>query len=467
MLTKVKEWIDTHNLLVKGDRVLVACSGGPDSLALLYILYRLQSDYHFYLAAAHVDHMFRGRESAEDAAFVSQTCAQLDIKCYQTVINVPEYIKKTGRSTEEAARILRYAFLRQTARSEGLTKIATGHNRDDQAETVLLNLLRGAGGVGLAGMQAVTKDIIRPLLNTTRQEIEDYCKINSLRPRFDSTNAHTDYTRNRIRLELLPILEEYNSNVKDALCRTALLVGDEHDFVRQYVLKLGHSGVISETDSKITIDCKRLQQEHPAVQRELLRIVIEKKRGNLKGITFWHVEQLVKMLLHRTVGSKMVLPGGLVAKKGYGTLELGNAIPTASSSVSIPNPGIALVIPGTTTVPELGIQVTAKVLEAKPLNVDSCSAVFDLDALQLPIYVRTRLEGDRFCPCGMQGHKKLKDFFIDTKVLREERDTVPIFTDKLDIIWVGGYRRAQHGRISVSTKQFLQLTIIEQGDFNA
>ena len=464
MLTKVKEWIDARNLLVEGDRVLVACSGGPDSLALLYVLCHLQSDYHFYLAAAHVDHMFRGRESAEDAAFVRKTCTQLGIKCYQTAINVPEYIKKTGRSTEDAARILRYAFLRQTARSEGLNKIATGHNRDDQAETVLLNLLRGAGGAGLAGMQAVTKDIIRPLLNTTRQEIEEYCKVNHLKPRFDSTNAHTDYTRNRIRLELLPILQEYNANIKDALYRTAMLVGDEHDFIRQYVLKLTHSGVVFERDGITTFDCKRLQQEHPAVQRELLRTIIEKKRGDLKGITFWHVEQLVKMLLHRTVGSKLVLPGGLVAKKGYGTLELGSAVFTASSSVTIPNPGIAIAIPGTTTIPELGIRVIAKVWETKPFNVDSCSAVFDLDTLQLPVYVRTRLAGDRFCPCGMQGHKKLKDFFIDVKILQEKRDNVPIFTDKLDIIWVGRYRRAQHGKVSTSTKQFLQLTIIEQGD---
>lgn len=463
MLTKVKKWIDEHHLLTQGDKVLVACSGGPDSLALLYLLNQLRPEYRLYLAVAHVDHMFRGRESAEDAAFVNAFCRELGIECYQTAINVPEYSRKTGRSHEDAARFLRYAYLRATAEHAGISKIATGHHRDDQAETVLLNLLRGAGSSGLAGMQPKENGLIRPLLSISRQEIEAYCREHDLKPRFDSTNAKTDYTRNRIRLELLPSLELYNANIKAALCRTASLVGAEQDLIHRLALKI-MPDLVKATNGKTLLNANLFAKEHLALQREILRSVLEKKRGHLKGITFYHVEQLLEMLLHKQVGSSIILPGGLVARKGYGTLELSGESPGTEPSNSIPYPGIELAVPGRTDIPELGLSVVASVSEASPKE-HPLSAVFDLDALKLPIYVRTRREGDRFCPSGMYGHQKLKDFFINAKVLREERNKIPIFTDTLEIIWVGGYRRASYGKTGRLTKQFLQLTMIKQGDY--
>lgn len=463
MLTKVKNWIAANHLLAKGDKVLVACSGGPDSLALLHVLFQLRQEYDLYLAVAHVDHMLRGEEAREDARFVGNFCEKLGVACYQTAINVAEYSKETGRSVEETARLLRYAYLRKTAQDAGIGKIATGHHRDDQAETVLLNLLRGAGSSGLAGMQPTENDIIRPFLAISREDIEAYCDEYKLKPRIDSTNAHTDYTRNRIRLELLPALEKYNPNIKAALYRTAMLVGTEQAFIRGFAARIIPE-TVREDNGKTILDAKRFAQEHLAVQREILRNVLEKKRGHLKGITFCHVEQLLEMLLFKPVGSSMTLPGGLSAKKGYDVLELGGELVAKQVPPNIAYPGTELVIPGTTEIPELGITVTAKILSAKP-KAEPCSAVFDLDALTLPVYVRTRREGDYFRPKGMQGHQKLKKYFINAKVLQEKRDYIPIFADSLEIIWVGGCRCAEHAGVSPATKHFLQLTIFLQGDY--
>lgn len=462
MLTTVKRWIERNRLLDSGDRVVAACSGGPDSLALVHILHQLQPEYGLTLAVAHVNHMFRGDESDADAAYVAKFCAGLGLPLYETAIDVPRYIKSSGRSAQDASRILRFRYLRHVAAELGGAKIATGHHRDDQAETILLNLLRGAGSTGLAGMRPTGNGIIRPLLNMSRRDIDDYCRECGLSPRIDSSNLKTDYLRNYVRIELMPQLKHrINANLAETLCRTARLLGDEHDFITEYASNLWPS-LASEEKAVIIIDCQRLISLHISLQREMFRMAIAKKQGNLKGITFFHVERLLELAMSGSVGSIIELPGDIIARKGYGTVALEAPSPEPLPT-GIGPPGSELVVPGITEVPALGLTITAKLLAVRPEPGVADTAIFDWRELTPPLYVRTRQEGDRFWPSAAPGSKKLKEYFIDAKIPRQIRDRLPIFCDSRGIIWVGGYRQAERSRPVGNTETYLQLSIKHRG----
>ena len=459
MLTKVKAWIDRHAMLIAGDKIVVACSGGPDSLALLHIFNEFSAEYNISIFAAHVNHMFRGLESAQEADFVVDFCEKRRITCFSTAIDVPEFIVQTGLSGEDAARIVRYRYLRSIASELGGAKIATGHHRDDQAETVLINILRGAGSTGIRGIQPVNGDIIRPLLSVNRAEITEYCRAHYLEPRFDSSNQETHYLRNRIRIMLLPQLEkQYNVAIKDALCRTATIIGDEHDFIQTTAKRLW-SQVAVQQATKIFIDAKNMESVHIAVKREIFRMAIEKKQGSLTGISFHHVEMLLELLSTGRVGSTRQLPGGLSAYKSYDGLYLDENNVVLPSSVDY---GVQVLdVPGTIHIAELGIMITTELTDERNSTCHSHVAVFDWLTLKPPLFVRTRRDGDKFQPLGFHGSKKLKDFFIDAKIARNVRNCTPIICDRQGIIWVGGYRQAESGKVTDKTKRFLQITIIK------
>lgn len=464
MLEKIKAHIQRYKMLTKGDRVVVACSGGPDSLALLYILTELRPSYQLELAVAHVNHMFR-EESAEEARFVGRVAGQLGAAYYQTEINVPEYIQKTGLSAEEAARIVRYRFLYQVAEEWQANKIAIGHHRDDQAETVLLHLLRGSGTKGLGAMKRVNGLLIRPLLAVSRQEIEEYCQLTNLQPCEDMSNQNLDFLRNRIRLELIPHLESrYNPALRSSLCRTAEIISDEHDFILQSAQKALQS-IGKETSDHIYLNSDELVKYHVSMQREIFRLAIEKKQGHLKGISFLHVENLIEMAVRGSVGSSLPLPGGLIAQKGYSSIALTFSRHCESKS-RVALSEVMLNIPGSTVLTQLGIAISAKLSDIPIESLALGQALFDWNELQEPLVVRTRQEGDRFNPLGIKGSKKLKEFFIDSKIPRCQRDSIPLVCDRLGIIWAAGYRQSERGKVTAQTSRFLQLTLMKQEDYS-
>lgn len=458
MLNEIRKWINRHHLICPGDKVLAACSGGPDSMALVHILLMLAPEYNFTLAVGHVNHMLRGGESDEDEQFVKTFCRRRHVPFYRTAIDVRRFRQKSGRSVEDAARHVRYDWLQKVALDIGGAKIATGHHRDDQAETVLINLLRGAGSAGLRGMQPERNGIIRPLLSVSRQEIAMYCAEHRLNPRTDSSNRDTDYLRNRIRLRLLPDIErEYNPSIREALWRTAALLSDEHGFIRETVLALWPQ-IAKEHGTAMSLDEELIRRQPRALQREIFRLAIEKKQGNLKGISFCHVENLIYMTETASVGSIMELPGGLLAKKGYHVIEIGQE--KIEMPVESILPGIQLNVPGITYIPQSHSKIIARMLDAYPCqDKNAMTAVFDWQALTPPLFVRTRVPGDRFRPIGLNGTKKLKDYFIDEKVPRCRRDEALVFCDEKSIIWVGGYRQAEHGKVTARTTEYLQLII--------
>ncbi|MBP2633369.1 MAG: tRNA(Ile)-lysidine synthase [Firmicutes bacterium] len=458
MLEKVKCYCDQNGLLKQGDTILVACSGGPDSLALVDVLLKLKEAYQIEISVAHFDHMFRGAESQADAAFVAEFCNKNKIDYYQKTFDVPAYIKKTGLSPEEAARIVRYDFLREVAKSLGNASIATGHHKDDQAETVLIHLFRGAGSSGIGGIRPISHGIIRPLLSVTRQEIEEYCQNSQLVPRIDSTNAEPYYLRNRIRLQLLPeLMEKFNPAIKDALCKSAEIIGAEHEFIRQSVEVIWQDLIFQE-DEAVVFNREKLNRLHIAQKRELFRIAIEKKQGHLRGISFMHVEKMIVLSEKGFVGTHIELPGNLIFKCSYQQMILSVA---QGSGEKPDNLHVMLDLQGDTYIPELNLTVQGELTDSlmNPSGINS--VVFDFEQLVPPLFIRFRQTGDRFHPSGMEGSKKLKDFFIDCKVERQKRDTVPLLCDQRGILWISGYRQSVFGRVSEKTKKFLRVSIRE------
>jgi tRNA(Ile)-lysidine synthase len=466
MMTKIRQVIEKNKLFTAGENVLAACSGGPDSLALVHALSLLREESGISLTVAHVNHMLRGAESDADARFVAEFCCGLGLPFYQANVDVPGYVDERGGSTEDAARILRYEYLRQVARQLGGAKIAVGHHLNDQAETLLFHLFRGAGSAGLAGMRPVRGDLVRPLITVNRQEIDRYCREHDLTPRQDSTNFDSAYSRNYLRNELIPLIERrFNARLAETLARTAELAGDEHDYIETQAGKLWPT-VVQETADSLIIDCERINLLHAAMRREIFRAAIAKKQGDLKGITFLHVERLIELSISGNVGSVIELPGGLTVCRGYGQLNLTTQRPLPLLP-AIPAPGIRLQVPGVTAIPGLGLVVTVRLMDVFPGEEGEGTAVFSLGQITLPIYVRTRQNGDRFRPAGATGSKKLQDYFIDNKVPRQKRDQIPIFCDSQGIFWVGGYRRAQRTDAAPGGHRYLQLTITTGGFTNA
>lgn len=467
MIQQVKAFIEKHQLLTHGSCLVAACSGGPDSLALVHILAQLRSDYGMHLVVAHVDHMFRGQESAEEAVFVELFCQQHDIPCHRTALDVPAFIAASGLSGQEAARILRYRYLREVAAAVGAASIATGHHQDDQAETVLLHLLRGAGGDGLQGMKPRNEDIIRPLLGISRVDIEAYCEQSALQPRYDSSNAKPEYLRNAIRLELLPhLMQRYNPAIKEGLCRTAAIIGEQQAYVRSEAERLWAAVAVEEADG-ILLQPQLFSNQHKALQREIIRLAIEKKCGNLTGIGFDHIEQIIELLIAGRTGAKVELPKGFYGYKTYGGVELRSG-QTSATVKDIDLPETQLILPGITKITQLGLAFSARIGQDRNGGpAEGRSALFDLDQLLLPLYVRGRRPGDRFRPLGMTGTKKVKDFLIDVKLERAQRNRLPIVCDAAGtIIWLAGLRQAEQGKITRHTRNFLCLTIENQGEQN-
>ena len=459
MLEKVKKWCEREELFQTGDAIVIACSGGPDSLALVNLFLDLRKTYELRISVGHVDHMFRGAESKADADFVRTFCKHNDLPFYLKTVDVPAFAKEKALSAEEAARIVRYDFLRDLAAKLGGALIATAHHRDDQAETILLHLFRGAGSQGIAGIRPKSCGIIRPFLSVTRQEIERYCKEKNLIPRIDATNSETEYLRNKIRLELMPVLKKtYNPVMPAALCRSAELIGDEHDFINASAKTLWKD-IVSETAGKLVINRSQLQRLHIALQRELLRLAIMKAVGDLQGMGFLHIEQLISFVRAGKTGTILELPKQFVCVCDYETVKLCHK----SALKQPPQRDVfqVLRVPGFTPVPLLQITVQVEKINeyVKPNGFDNI--VCDMDQLNGELFLRLRRPGDRFQPSGMSGFKKLKDFFIDNKVARVERDQIPIFCDQNTIFWVGGLRQNQTSQISGQSKHFLRFTILK------
>jgi len=496
---RVLRFIREQHLISGQQKLVVAVSGGPDSVCLFHILVNLREELGITLHVAHLNHQLRGAESEADARYVADLARQLNTPATIEQRDVKAYQARQRLSLEEAAREVRYTFLAQVADSIGADRAAAGHTVDDHIETILMHLIRGAGTRGLRGLQPSSQwqsvgnslTIIRPLLQISRQETEGYCQQHQLVPRLDATNLSPSPLRNRIRQQLLPLLQSYNPQVAEALLRTAHIAADDLAFLDKEISRLWGK-VAQEQENTIILDKERFGQLPPALKRHLLRASIEKLIGNLKDIETRHIEEIMATL-DKPAGKRISLPEGLTFLVEYNKYLLGSD-PAALSPFPILEAKFALKIPGETQLPGWCIEATiidreqaakkdedltpsrGSVKGRSPFtNYSSPSplkergiqgvrlidndfiAYFDLDKAGNKLTVRTRKLGDRFQPLGMSQPKKLNEFMIDSKIPQSWRERIPIVCSPQHILWVVGWRIDERAKVTDNVKQILRL----------
>lgn len=453
---KVRDWTERHALLPEGARVVAACSGGPDSLALVDLLLPLCETHSCKLFVAHVDHCMRGAAAEADAAFVEAFCAERNLPFFGGKVDVPAQQSASGGSLESVARDCRYRFLRQVARDAGGALIATGHHKDDQAETVLLHLLRGSGAQGLGGIRPRQDDLIRPLLCLTRQEIEDYCRAKALNPCKDETNSVLDFRRNRLRHETIPLLREaFNPSLTETLCRTAEILSAESDFLDHQAAAVLETLIIKESPACV-LRTAAWRQLHVALQRRVLLKLLYRLRGEPKGFSFHHVDIINEFLISAGPGKRLDMPDHIIVEMGYGSAGFRTADENLPA-FSLPQP-LLLNVPGETVAAAWGATFRVSLHEGKPAGFDGYgnrNIVLDAAQVRGPLQVRSRLPGDRLQPLGATGTRKLKALLIDLKVPRPQRENIPIVCDGEGIVWVTGVRQAERTRVTGHTTRYM------------
>lgn len=434
---KFLENIKRYNLIEAGEKIFVGVSGGCDSMFLLYNLILLRDERNFQMCVLHLNHMVRD-EAEDDENFVRDYCKAHGVEFISEKKDMNLLAKERGLSPEDAGRVLRYEFFRKNAEGR---KIFLAHNADDQVETVLQRIIRGTGIDGLSAMDFVSGDIVRPILNISRAEIEEYVEKNQIPFVHDKTNDTLIYERNMVRNVIIPKLEELNSNVGEAILRLSDSAREESNYLDDIAKKV-YADALSEKGLHIS----KLLLEDPVIVRRVFKIFIEEKFNSAKGIYKVHYDLLLDFLNSNT-GQSLDLPGGKVIVNNYGYL-------------SFADENIKEKINLETEVLTLGKNFTnygVFTLSKGNKDVSRDSINIDYDKVKGNISIRYRKNGDAFIPLGMKGIKKLKDFFIDEKVDRDLRDRVPIIFDEEKILWVCGYRMSDEVKITGGTENILNL----------
>ncbi len=462
LVERVATFINEHHLLVPGEKVVVAVSGGADSVCLFHVLWQLRKEQGIELAIAHLNHKLRGAESDADAAYVAELAKKFAVPAVIETEDVGAYHRKKGGSLEEAARELRYSFLARAARSVGAGKAAVGHTRDDNVETILLHLVRGTGIAGLRGLLASSDlicagetaplKVVRPLLEISREQTIAYCHGHELQPRSDSSNTSPRFLRNRIRMELLPLLRSYNPNIDDALLRLSTIAGDEVAFVEREA-EVRWDGLAKEENAAIYLNSTGLAALPASLQRQVLRKAVEKLTGHLRDIEAAHIEAMLSFV-NKPAGKRLSLPHGLRLFAVYDHLVL-TSLPMPPCPFPPLHGSFDLNVPGETTIP--GWKITATILDHPQGEANPFTANLDLDRCGTKLSVRTRRPGDRFQPLGMGEAKKLQDFMVDCKIPGTWRDRIPLVCSPTHILWVVGWRISEIARITVDTRRVVHL----------
>ena len=463
LLAQVRDYINGRQMIDAGTVVLVAVSGGPDSVALLHVLHCLANEGGFSLHIAHLNHMFRGAEAETDAEFVGLLAQKYGLPAVIETIDVPAYRGVTGLSAQAAAREVRYGFLQDAARRIGAGRIALAHHADDQAETILMNFLRGAGTGGLKGITPVRENLfIRPFLPVRRAQIEDYCRIMKLSFRTDSSNAKPVYLRNRVRMELLPLLaKEYNARVVEAMLRQGEICRLEDSYMQEQAALSYRAAKVALPEGGLGLKLTALRQMPPAILRRVFRLIWQDLTGSQRNLDFTHVERLSALPGNR-VGARIPLPGGVTAVLSYISLDFHSSL--IEQQVDFYQ--YPLSVPGETNIPEIRTVLRASLLRPddapEPSALPTNEALLDLTKLPAQIFVRRRLPGDMFQPYGQQKPMKLKKFLINQKVLRGERDNLPLVCTTEEIIWIAGQRVGEKWKVTGDTDSILYLQMFDE-----
>ncbi|GAB6151000.1 tRNA lysidine(34) synthetase TilS [Clostridium novyi] len=459
MIEKVINTIKCNNMFEVNDKVVVALSGGPDSICLLHILHTLKDELNISIVAAHVNHCLRGEAADNDEMYVKKICEELGIQCFVKREDVHRISKERGISCEMAGREVRYQFFEEVLHKINGNKIAIAHNANDQAETVLMRILRGTGLEGLVGIRPVRDNIfVRPIINLTRDEIENYCDINKLNPRIDKTNFENIYTRNKIRLELIPYIQKnFNSDVIEVLNRFSDTVKVDNEYINN-VAKEKYNEYSEISEEKIILK-GQLFKEHEAILTRVIRIAIKNIKGNLNNLEKNHIYDIID-IQKKSTGKYIMLPSGIRVTNNYGDIYVYKE--EKKHKVQKINKEVELNLLEENVVTNHKLKITLDIIKSKEdIKFDKNPLIkyFDYDKIKGVIKLRYRKNGDKFMPFGMSGSKKLKDLFIDLKIPKERRDNIPLITFGDDIAWIVGYRISDKFKINKDTKSILKIKI--------
>ena len=458
-IKKVFNTIESYKMIKESDSVLVGVSGGPDSIALLHILKMYSLQLSFSMGIAHLNHCLR-EDSQRDENFVFQISKEYKFPCFIEKRDVKKYQQKYGFSLEEAARNVRYNFLNSIALENGYNKIALGHHCDDNAELVLMNLLRGSAYTGLSGIPPVRDNlIIRPLIQISRNEILEYISINGLDFVTDETNFDRRFARNKVRYELIPYLKNYNPQITPALNRLSHILSRENQWIEKIVNDIFQKCLIYKDQNEIHLSIHGIKENNIAARRRLFRKAIKKIKTNLRRISLAHIDAVDELLISGSKNKSLNLPDNVSVifhEKLVKFIKNKKIHSKANNNLEYIING-----PGLTKIKDCGFSLKLSIVEkCCDFHKDHNIEFFDLKKITFPLILRNHKPGDRFTPLGMNGSQKIKKFFINNKIPNEIKKKTLVLLCQDKIIWLLGHRIDNSVRIDKYTKKIFKAEMI-------
>ncbi|AAK81140.1 tRNA(Ile)-lysidine synthase [Clostridium acetobutylicum] len=457
MINDVINTIEKNSMIKQNDRIVVAVSGGPDSICLLHILFKLKDKFNTSICAAHVNHCIRGEAADKDEEYVKKFCEKLDIQFYVKRVDVNKIAHEKKISSEMAGREIRYAFFEEVKERFKANKIAIAHNANDQAETIMMRIIRGTGTEGIKGIRPVRDGYyIRPLIEIRRSSIEKYCEDEKLMPRIDATNLERDYNRNKIRLDLIPyIVKNFNEDIVGALNRLGELVTIDNDYLEK-LAKSKYKLYCNECEKQVIISKEAFSNDTAILSRIIRRAVfyLVNSKYNLEKK---HIDSIIGCQKN-TTGKQINLPNNMRAYNNYGDI----CLRIKEDESCIGKKEYNLHMDKLNSVHEENLIIGIRLIHnSKDIRLEGNKNVkyFDADKAGKYITLRYRSEGDKFMPFGMKNNKKLKDIFINLKIPREERNKIPLICFGGEIAWITGFKISEKFKIDNNTKKILEIKI--------
>ena len=468
MMKKVFDFIKKFNMIENGDKIIAGVSGGADSVCLLFVLLKLRSMMDIDVVAVHVNHGIRGEAAEEDEKYTVDLCRSHNVKCVVYHEDVESIAEKRKESLEEAGRNVRREALETTLREENGTKIAVAHHQNDNAETVLMNLVRGTGLKGLSGIRPVNGNVIRPLLCLTRDDIEEYLDSIGCRWCMDATNDEDEYTRNRVRHAIIPIFEnQVNAGAVAHINAAAEQIREAWEYLESQAGKEFRRCVNKTESGEFQINLEKFARCAEALKGIVIRKVLSQAAGSEKDIGAVHVEEVLR-LASRQCGRSIDLPYGLTAVRNYGGILLGKKKKKIEKSEEKPERKVEIQVPGETFLPDKNLTICSRIIEktedfsANQIPQTPYTKWFDYDIIKGNLVARYREPGDSIIIDKAGKSQKIKSFFINEKVPAQERENIPIIADDNQVLWIIGYRMSIAAQVTENTRHILEIKLLEE-----
>ncbi len=442
-------------------------------MALLHALIELGKENRYGIAIAHVNHGLRGHASERDAVFVARLAKKHNVPYYEKKIDAFAIQKKIGGSLEEAGRDARYHFFHETADRYGYDKIAVGHHLEDDAELILMNMIRGSGPTGMAGIAPVRGRIVRPLIHCRRSDIRSFLHTGNIAYVHDESNDNTRFHRNHVRHCLIPALEDYNPRVVENLHKMGQIAGSENGWIEGMLSPVFDAVAADRSKGRLVLDIEKAKRQHVAVKRRIVRKALFTVKGDLRRIGFAHIDAIIALMDKPDPSGRIDLPDRIrVTRKNTFLILTAEKQPLRSTALAGDGFGVPFyeytvaekqAVSGRMVIPEAGAHIVLTRLPVEDMDgfPSGDTAALDWDRLVFPLYVRNVRPGDRFMPLGMSRTQKLKDFFINNKIPAEKRRRVPLLQSKGQVAWIAGLRMDDRFKITRETKTVLMVSLVK------